>query len=115
MDDDLMVKLEIYARHRDARVSRFLGSGIHGIVYTLEGKAISGLSAVKVHREIAAYERERDVYLRLMENGITFIPPCHVPQLVASNDELLIVEMTMVEPPFVLDFGGAWLDWPPRF
>ncbi len=39
----------------------------------------------------------------------------HVPQLIAHDDALLIIEMTIVAPPFLLDFGGAYLDWPPEF
>ena len=39
----------------------------------------------------------------------------HVPQLVAWDDELLVMEMTIVTPPFLLDLGGAYLDWPPEF
>ena len=39
----------------------------------------------------------------------------HVPQLLRSDDELLALEMTIVPPPFVLDFAGAWLDFPPQF
>jgi hypothetical protein len=31
------------------------------------------------------------------------------------NDEFLIVEMTIVSPPFILDFAGAYLDKKPPF
>ena len=31
------------------------------------------------------------------------------------DDRLLIIEMTRVSPPFLLDFGGAYLDDPPEF
>ena len=26
-----------------------------------------------------------------------------------------VIEMTVVTPPFLLDFAGAYLDWPPEF
>ena len=38
-----------------------------------------------------------------------------MPQLLRCDDALLAIEMTIVPPPFVLDFAGAWLDWPPEF
>ena len=27
----------------------------------------------------------------------------------------MVIEMTIVTPPFLLDFAGAYLDWPPDF
>jgi hypothetical protein len=32
-----------------------------------------------------------------------------------ADDQLLIIEMTIVEKPFLLDFGGAYLDRAPDF
>jgi hypothetical protein len=38
------------------------------------------------------------------------IQSLNVPQLVDWDDELLIIEMTIVTKPFLLDFAGATLD-----
>jgi hypothetical protein len=38
-----------------------------------------------------------------------------VPQLISHDDEFLAIEMTIVSPPFCLDFGGAYLDRPPDY
>ena len=38
-----------------------------------------------------------------------------VPLLLGFDDQLFALEMTIVSPPFVLDFGGAYLDRPPDF
>lgn len=38
-----------------------------------------------------------------------------MPQLLNYDEALLAVEMTVVKPPFVLDFAAAYLDWPPKF
>lgn len=38
-----------------------------------------------------------------------------VPRLVRADDELWVIEMTIVKPPFVLDFAGAYLDTPPDY
>ncbi len=39
----------------------------------------------------------------------------HVPQLIRFDDELRVIEMTIVTRPFLLDFAGAYLDFPPQF
>lgn len=38
-----------------------------------------------------------------------------VPQYVSHYDELMIVEIEVVSPPYVLDFAGAHLDRPSEF
>ncbi len=38
-----------------------------------------------------------------------------VPVIRAFNDRLLVVEMSIVSPPFILDFAGAYLDKRPPF
>ena len=38
-----------------------------------------------------------------------------IPDLIDYDDELLAIEMTIVSPPFCLDFGGAYLDRPPDY
>ncbi|MFO0806320.1 MAG: hypothetical protein U0791_24715 [Gemmataceae bacterium] len=40
---------------------------------------------------------------------------CEVPLLLDFDDDLLILEMTIVSRPFVLDFAGAYLYQPPEF
>lgn len=36
----------------------------------------------------------------------------NVPQLIGFDDDLCAIEMTIVKPPFLLDFGKAYLDEP---
>ena len=38
-----------------------------------------------------------------------------MPQLLRWDDGLRVIEMSIVVRPFVLDFAGAWLDFPPEF
>ncbi len=92
-----------------------LGFGIHGIVYAVEGNAELGLAALKVHHAREPGLRERDVYERLNELGVTEIRGFEVPLLLDADDELLALKMTIVMPPWVLDFAGAYLDFPPGF
>jgi hypothetical protein len=62
-----------------------------------------------------AYNRELAVYLRLRDLGINEVAGHIVPDLIDSDDSLLAIEMTIVSPPFCLDFGGAYLDRPPDY
>jgi len=92
-----------------------LGHGIHGIVYAAERNTEPGNVAIKVHRSREVHERERDIYLRLREAGVVEVLGFNVPKLIRSDDELMVIEMTIVSRPFVLDFAGAYLDSPPKF
>jgi hypothetical protein len=68
-----------------------------------------------VHEQEAGYQRERDIYLRLKNKGIKEIRGCAVPKIIEYDDRLWIIEMTLVSPPYVLDFAGAYLDQAPEF
>ena len=59
------------------------------------------------------FERERDAYLRLRERDPGRILGFDVPKLISFDNDLWIVEMTIVAPPCVLDFAGAYLDEDP--
>lgn len=50
-----------------------------------------------------------------MAKRVTAIHGCHVPQLLPHDNEAWIIEMSVVSPPFVLDFAGALLDKAPDF
>lgn len=53
--------------------------------------------------------------MRLKQAGVTDILGFNVPQLIRADDELRVIEMSIVTRPFVLDFAGAYLDAPPHF
>ncbi len=78
-------------------------------------KAQPAKVALKVLRWSEAYEREKQVYARLRQAGAGSVLGFNVPQLLASDDELRVLEMTIVRPPFILDFAGAYLDARPQF
>jgi hypothetical protein len=46
---------------------------------------------------------------------VTKIQGFNVPQLLGHDDEIWIIDMSIVTRPFVLDFAGAYLDVPPQF
>jgi hypothetical protein len=112
---DLVRRVQEYADRRRLVVGKSLGSGVHGSVFAAESQTQGGQSALKVHERESAYCRERDAYLRLRERDITTIRGCNVPELIDFDDDLWVIEMTVVTRPFVLDFGGAYLDAPPDF
>jgi hypothetical protein len=108
-----------YATRHGLSLGDELGHGVHGIVFATESqprKDVAAVhSAIKVHEREADYCRERDIYLRLKQHAVTMIRGCNVPQLLRYDDELRIIEMTVVSRPFVLDFAGAYLDAAPDF
>jgi hypothetical protein len=115
MDEDIIEKAEAYVVRRGCHIAGRLGFGIHGIVFAIKGNAHPGLAALKIHNAEEPYLREKQVYGRLKEAGIIEILAFRVPQLIAFDDELRALEMTVVKPPFVLDFAGAYLDSAPEF
>lgn len=117
--DELEHRARQYAQRSGLVLGQELGRGVHGIVFVTESQPenapIAARSAIKVHQKQPSYCRERDVYLRLKQEGVETIRGCHVPRLLAYDDGLLVIEMTVVARPFVLDFAGAYLDDPPDF
>jgi hypothetical protein len=113
--EEIVRRAELYAKRNKLVIAEQLGCGVHGTVFVAESQIESGRSAIKIHGQEASYCRERDVYLRLQEHGVTAIRNCEVPRLLHYDDGLWVVRMTVVTRPFVLDFAGAYLDEPPDF
>ena len=89
--------------------------GTQGSVFAVRNLSHSERFAVKFHERERAYYQELAVYLRLRDLQIDTICGHVVPQLLDYDDAILALEMTIVSPPFCLDFGGAYLDRPPDF
>lgn len=94
-----------YAQNRELEIQRLLGAGYDGTVFATNRK-----SAIKALKWPELYEHERNIYLRLQQFQVIDVAGCAVPELLGYDDEMLIVEMTIVSPPYVLDFAGARLD-----
>jgi hypothetical protein len=112
--EELIRRADLYAQKHELVLDEQLGFGAHGIVFVAASKTKSG-RAVKVHGREESYGRERDVYLRLRDHGVSQIRGCHVPQMLRYDDGLWVIEMEIVTRPFVLDFADAYLDEPPDF
>ena len=75
--------------------------------------------AVKFFTRSDAYVRELQAYLLIQSAGIGEILGHQVPELIRHDDELQAIEMSVVQPPFLLDFAGAYPedeapDFPPE-
>jgi hypothetical protein len=108
-----------YCDRRGCSIDSRLGVGTQGSVYAVNIPSQSpnhfDQVAVKFHDREVAYDRELAVFLRLQDLNIDNVCGHRVPLLTNHDDELLALEMTIVGPPFCLDFGGAYLDRPPDY
>jgi len=111
----LLQRIGEYAHRRQLELVGTLGFGIHGLVFRAQNARKPGEVALKVHRLKEPFDREVAVYERLRDAGINQILGFNVPQLLASDPELLVLEMTVVQQPFVLDFAESYLDSAPEF
>jgi len=116
---DVEKRTEQYIESRNLTIDSCLGVGTQGSVFvcniTSQTQDKIEQVAVKFHDQEVAYNREVGVFLRLRDLGIIDVGGHMVPQLIDYDDELLAIEMTIVSPPFCLDFGGAYLDHRPDY
>jgi hypothetical protein len=89
---------------------RQLGFGNDGSVWETDQR-----SAVKAFERESNYIRERNCYQRLELLGIERVGELMIPRLIGFADDLLTIEIGVVFPPFLLDFGKAYLDHPPDY
>ena len=87
-----------------------LGYGNDGRVWKSSRK-----SAVKAFERASNFRRESQCYRRLTEHNVRTICGLTIPHLIRIDESLLIVEMRLVAPPYLLDFGKAYLDTPPEY
>jgi len=87
-----------------------LGHGTDGSVWKSSRR-----SAVKALSHANNYMQERECYQRFFAAGVTHLLGFSIPRLLAFDDELQIIEMTLVNAPFILDFAKAYIDTPPDF
>ena len=98
----------VFAEGRDLTIVRRLGAGVDGVVFKTDED-----SAVKVARTLPLHEREVEVYFRLMEWEIDFVEGFSVPRMLFADAEYRAIEMSIVRPPYCLDFATVTLDSPP--
>lgn len=107
--EELTERATKYVALHNLSLARSLGHGTQGIVFeTVQN------TAVKVHANYDAYSRERDVYCRLRDQRIYKVRGLNIPKISDWSDDLRVFEMSIVQPPYILDFGGAYLDQLPE-
>ena len=113
---DITIKnARAYAARNGLLIGERLGFGVHGSVHVVEHKVKATRSAIKAHRAEEFYQRERAAYDTLSQLGISELLGFHIPQFIRADDQLQVIEMTIVTRPFVLDFAGAYMGAPPEF
>jgi hypothetical protein len=108
--DPIDLRLALYCLNRGLDVHERLGFGKDGSVWSS-----SAFTAIKVFTSSLRCDRERDVYTRLRVSGAHVIAGYAVPEVLECDEKLGVIEMTIVRPPFVLDFATAALDSAPDF
>ena len=108
----LLVRALQFAQQRELelKIEKKLGFGNDGAVWSTNMNA-----AIKVFERPTNYNRELGCYKRLTDNNIRSIQGFSVPIMLDTDQKLLAILMTIVTPPYLLDFGKSYLDQPPDF
>src|SRR4051812_9021330 len=80
-----------------------LGDGKDGFI-----RKTAGGHAVKFLHDPDSYARELRAYGILQHLNLDELAGHQVPRLIRNDDNLLAIEMTIVSPPFLLDFAAAY-------
>jgi len=113
MDEEELIRNAIeYCRLASIKLleNTVLGHGTDGSVWET-----SANTALKSFYRKESYDDEIECYRRLKSRGILKINGFSVPHLEGDSDELKVIEMTYVQPPYLLDFGKVYIDRPPPY
>ena len=114
MNKPLKTPLEraaLYAKSKDLAIDKTLGGGYDGLVLSTSGR-----TAIKAFNYDQLYRQELAVYRRFLERKFFQADDFQIPRLIGSDDQLNVIEMTIVSPPFIVDFASVVnLDTPPQF
>jgi hypothetical protein len=99
-----------YAKTKSFTIETEFGSGCDGFVL-----ATNQGTAIKAFHFPELYRRELEIYEYLLKWDITEVHGFHIPKLLGHDADLAIIEMTVVSPPFVLDFVSARIEIPVEY
>jgi hypothetical protein len=99
-----------YAAARGNRILKTLGFGQDGHVFLSHSN-----TAIKVFARLSNFELEVECYERFLDYDVHAIREFAVPRLRGYDRNLMVIEMSLVEPPFILDYGKVYLDRKPDF
>jgi len=108
----LLPRAERYAKARGTKLLSQdpMDFGTDGAVWETKRDTV-----IKLIQKPMVYANERDCYLRFRDRSVTKIAGFAVPVLGDFDDELQAIEMTIVHPPRILDFGKVAIDFPPPY
>ncbi len=86
------------------------GYGMDGTIWRT-----SRHSAVKTFERDKNFRDELECYQRFAAANIDTIAGFAVPELLDYDASLAVIEIKIVRPPFLLDFGKVYLDAPPPY
>jgi hypothetical protein len=109
---DAVRRLQEYAARNHLEAAPLSPGGEDGVIWQTGTDRNTVLKAF-YHQD--NYRNELVCYRRLAELGIDEIKGYQIPSVVAYDDDLLVIEMDLVQPPFILDFGKAKVDFKPDF
>ena len=106
----LLSRAEEYAHCRGIQLigKDLLGYGSDGSVWNSSRR-----TAVKAIYHQKNFRHELECYRRLKVAGVRQIGIFAVPFLEDFDEELLVIEISVVQPPYLLDFGKVYLDQAP--
>jgi hypothetical protein len=109
-ESEVFSRAETYAKNNGRRIVRKarLGGGTDGEVWRSTRP-----SAIKVVLNARNYRDELESYQRLKAANIHNLRGFDIPRLVGWDDSLQVIEMSIVTPPYLLDFGKVYFDGPP--
>jgi hypothetical protein len=111
MSDELQLfaNAQAYAKGNGRRLSSkaSLGRGTDGSVWQSTRP-----SAIKAIREKKTFDDELECYRRLQAAGIRQLCGLAVPWLFGADDSLRVIEISIVQPPYLLDFGKVYFAEP---
>ncbi len=94
-----------YETRYGARFIDALGDGKDGFIRkTAQGHA------VKFFHDSDSYRRELRAYLVLRKLSLDQVGGHQIPRLLRYDDQLMAIAMTVVKPPFLLDFAAAYTE-----
>ncbi|MEZ6128610.1 MAG: hypothetical protein R3C59_07995 [Planctomycetaceae bacterium] len=101
--NDLLYRRDLYCTRDDKTVaSEKPGIGLEAVVWPAAKQNI-----LKVHRLPNTFKNERQVYQRLDATNTQRLKGFSIPQRLHYDAEPLVVELSFVFPPYILDFGAA--------
>lgn len=111
VSQELWNRVQQYAAGHEIDIDKLrpLGYGNDGNVWKYESWAI------KAFHHQWNYRQEKLSYQRLTERSIREICGLQLPLFEDYDDNLLIVQIGIVTPPFLLDFGKVYFDTPPDY